>query len=158
MQLRRLLGTSLAVASAVGAVAVATAAPAAAATPTQSTIDGKQAYEMGCRADSKVIYHVLIKNSAGTAQGYVDLVASTYCHSAWVHVHGTRVVQNQTYVPHGTVHRNSDGREYRCTGGEGTQDCYTPMVWDKGVTSYGIGEIDPNGATNTTYKARTASY
>ena len=119
--------------------------------------DGHHPRDDGCRADQQVIYHTLIKNGS-TAVGYIDLMYSVHCHSAWAHVHGTRVVQNQTWVPHGYIHRNYDGKEYQCTTGEGEQDCYTPMVYDLNMTSYAKGIIDPNGATNTEFTARTPSY
>lgn len=129
--------------------------PASAAT---FPLDGDHARDDGCRADQKVIYHTLINDDAGTAVGYVDLMYSVYCHTAWAHVHGTHVVVNQTWVPHGYIHRNYDDKVYQCTAGEGTQDCWTPMVYDKGMTSYAKGVIDPNGATGALYSARTPSY
>lgn len=119
--------------------------------------DGNRAYEDGCRADQQVIYHKNI-NKDGSAIGYVDLMYSVYCHTAWAHVHSSITVVNQTWVTHGTIHRNYDGKEYYCTGAEGSNDCYTPMVYDKGMTSYAKGGIDPNGATNAYYSAQTSSY
>ncbi len=155
---RRVAGGLLAAAALVTATTAVGAGPASATTISQSTIDGKHPRDMGCRADQKVIYHVLIKHS-GTTYGYVDLMASTYCHAVWAHVHGVTPVSNQTYVPHGHVHRNSDGKNSpTCTAGEGEQDCYTTMLWDKNVTSYAYGEIDPNGAIGQPYSATTPSY
>ncbi|WP_460460365.1 DUF2690 domain-containing protein [Angustibacter peucedani] len=143
-----------AVVMAAAAIGVGTASSASA---THYAIDGDRAADHGCRADQQVIYHTLIKNGS-TAVGYVDLMYSVKCHGAWAHVHGTRVVSNQTWVPHGLIHRNNDGVQYGCTAGEGTQDCWTPMVYDKGLSAYAQGTIDPNGATNTQYTARTPSY
>jgi hypothetical protein len=153
-----MLRTILAGGALVASAAVMGAGPAAAVTPTQSTIDGKHPSDMGCRADQKVIYHTLIMNGSTTV-GYVDLMASTYCHAVWAHIHGTHVVSNQTWVPQGHVHRNSDGKNSpTCFGGEGTQDCYTTMLWDKGVTSYAYGAIDPNGCCGALYYNRTPNY
>lgn len=57
------------------------------------------------------------------------------------------------------AHRNSDGKNSpTCFAAEGTQDCYTTMLWDKDVTSYAFGAIDPNGATGTIWTAKTPSY
>ena len=136
-----------------GALGVATTAQAA-----NFPHDGHHARDDGCRADQQVIYHTLIPGPNGTNSGYIDLMYSVYCHSAWAHVHGTRVVTNQTWVPHGYIHRNYDGKQYECTTPEGAQDCYTPMVYDLNMTSYAKGIIDPNGATNTQYSARTPNY
>ncbi|MFC6007998.1 DUF2690 domain-containing protein [Angustibacter luteus] len=119
--------------------------------------DGNFAREDGCRADQQVIYHTVIYQGS-TAVGYIDLMYSVHCHSAWGHVHGTRTVQNQTWVPHGYIHRNYDGKQYQCTTAEGAQDCYTPMVYDLNMTSYAKGIIDPNGAAGTEFTARTPSY
>ncbi|WP_458535146.1 DUF2690 domain-containing protein [Oryzihumus sp.] len=59
---------------------------------------------------------------------------SVNCHTAWAHVHSSTTQVNQTWVTHGTIHRNYDDKEYGCTGTEGSNDCYTPMVYDKGMT------------------------
>jgi hypothetical protein len=86
-------------------------------------------------------------------------MASTYCHAVWAHIHGVRVVVNQTWVPQGHVHRLSDGQNSpTCYAAEGTQDCYTTMLWDKDVQSYAYGAIDPNGATGAYYSAKTPAY
>lgn len=154
----RTVRTAAAAMAAAATVGLALATPASAATISQGTVDGAHPADLGCRADQTVIYHTVI-NGAGIQQGYVDLMASTHCHAIWAHVHGVRVVQNQTYVPQGYVHRNSDGKNSPyCFAGEGTQDCYTTMLWDRGVTSYAVGIVDPNGATGTEYRAQTPSY
>ncbi|MGN6300883.1 MAG: DUF2690 domain-containing protein [Angustibacter sp.] len=119
--------------------------------------DGNRAYEDGCRADQQTIYHRLIKKD-GNAIGYVDLMYSLKCHTAWAHVHSSITVVNQTWVTHGLIHRNYDGKQFPCTGTEGSNDCYTAMVYDKGMTSWARGTIDPNGATNTQYSNTTPSY
>ena len=154
----RTIRSAAAVVAAAATLGLAFAAPASAATINQGTVDGAHPADLGCRADQTVIYHTIIRG-AGIDQGYVDLMASTHCHAIWAHVHGVRVVSNQTYVPQGYVHRNSDGtNSHLCFAAEGTQDCYTTMLWDKGVTSYAVGIIDPNGATGTQYSNTTPSY
>jgi Protein of unknown function (DUF2690) len=153
MNLRRLgraatvLGTSAGLAVAFTTSAQATTFPH----------DGHQAYQDGCRADQETIYHRTI-TAGSTAIGYVDLMYSVNCHTAWAHVHSIYTVVNQTWVTHGTIHRVNDDQKYSCTGAEGSQDCYTPMVYDKGMASYASGEIDPNGAQNTNYSNQTPSY
>jgi hypothetical protein len=145
----------------VGALAAAVVVATGFATSAQAATfphDGNRAYEDGCRADQQVIFHKLINNDAGNAVGYVDLMYSVNCHTAWAHVHSSITQVNQTWVTHGTIHRNYDDKEYRCTGTEGSNDCYTPMVYDKGMTSYAVGAVDPNGATGAYYQAKTASY
>jgi hypothetical protein len=67
-------------------------------------------------------------------------------------------VVNQTWVTHGTIRRVNDGTAYGCTGDEGSQDCYTPMVYDKGMLSNASGLIDPHGALNPKYANQTPSY
>ena len=155
LSLHRVRTAGLGVA-ALAAAGLLVAGPANAAT--QSSIDGKTPASQGCTADQKVIYHTLINNGS-TAEGYVDLISSTTCHAVWAHVHGVHVVSNQTWVPAGHVHRNSDGKNSpTCSGGEGSQDCYTTMLWDKDVTSYAYGSIDPNGATGAIYTAKTSNF
>ena len=122
-------------------------------------LDGKRAYEAGCRADQQVIYHRLLKSKAtGEVYGYVDLVYSVHCHTAWAHVHSTRTVVNQTWVTHGKITRNNDGVHYGCTGKEGSNDCYTAMVYDKGMTAFAYGAVDPNGASGDVFENHTPSY
>lgn len=152
-----MLRTIARAAGALVAALVLTTNAAAAAQAATFPHDGNRAYEDGCRADQQTIYHRTIYNGS-TAIGYVDLMYSVYCHTAWTHVHSIYTVTNQTWVTHGTIHRNYDGKEYYCTGAEGSQDCWTPMVYDKGMTSYAKGGIDPNGATNAYYSATTPSY
>ena len=151
---RSIVRAVLAGVAAILMVAGSTAAAQAATFPH----DGHRAYEDGCRADQQVIFHKLIKDEYGNAVGYVDLMYSVYCHSAWAHVHSVRTQVNQTWVTHGRIHRNYDGKEYGCSGVEGGNDCYTPMVYDKGMTSYAWGEVDPNGCCGQPYDARTDSY
>jgi hypothetical protein len=86
---------------------------------------------------------------------------SLACHTAWA-----RLTLNFTEGPcgnatagydcqHAYVVRNNDGRTYKCTISQGQSQCYTPMVYDKGMTSYAQAEIDSaGGAANQ----RTAAY
>lgn len=121
-------------------------------------VNGKHPRDVGCRADQKVIYHKLIKGG-GTTYGYVDLMYSVHCHAAWAHVHGVKKVWNQTYVPQGFVRRSDGKQSPTCYAKEGTQDCYTTMLWDKDpFWAHAKGIIDPNGATNTWYSAWTGKY
>jgi Protein of unknown function (DUF2690) len=153
MNLRR-LGRGVTVLGAAAVLAFSYTTSAQAATFPH---DGHQAYQDGCRADQQTIYHRTIM-AGSTAIGYVDLMYSVNCHTAWAHVHSIYTVVNQTWVTHGTIRRINDGTSYRCTGDEGSQDCYTPMVYDKGMMSYATGEIDPNGATGADYSNQTPSY
>ncbi|MCP2257072.1 hypothetical protein LX15_000757 [Streptoalloteichus tenebrarius] len=53
------------------------------------------------------------------------------------------------------VHRNSDGREYRCETLRDQRGCYTPQLNNNGVTSYAVGLLPT--APHTAY-AQTDSY
>src|SRR5215218_2475135 len=94
-------------------VAAATLAMLGGPTPadaaTYSPMDGHYAYEFGCRADQQVIFHKVLYNGS-TALGYVDLMYSVNCHTAWAHAHSVSAT-SETWALYAFIHRNRDDRE-----------------------------------------------
>ena len=129
--------------------------PAGAAT--YSPMDGHYAYEYGCRADQQVIYHKVLYNGSGTALGYVDLMYSVNCHTAWAHAHSVKAT-SETWALYAYIHRNRDDRVEVDLVKNGGQDAYSEMLYDKDMTSYARITIDPNGCCGDEYTTRTSDY
>ncbi|MBZ9640179.1 DUF2690 domain-containing protein [Streptomyces sp. PSKA30] len=122
--------------------------------------DGSDPSSTGCSADATTVESATVKNSNMTF-GTIELRYSLKCHTAWA-----RLTLNYTQYAcgnasagydcaHAYIVRNNDGRKYSCTINKGQTQCYTPMVYDKGLTSYAQAAIDSAaGMANT----RTASY
>jgi len=131
-----------------------TAVPAHA---TNYPIDGDYARQDGCRADQEVIFHKVL-NLNGTAIGYIDLMYSVNCHAAWAHAHSVSP-SSETWALHAEIHRTNDGKVYDQRAVDGTQDAYSPMVYDKDpLSSFAKIIIDPNGCCGVEYSAKTDAY
>lgn len=81
------------------------------------------------------------------------------CHTAWARLTGG-IGDCGDYTagyacPVGAITRNNDGRDYSCIIKSGEHQCYTAMVYDKGLTSYASALYDT--AAGSGY-ARTVSY
>ncbi len=139
------------IAAGIAAATVLNAAPAYA-----YAIDGDYAYQDGCRADQQVIYHKVL-NLNGSAIGYVDLMYSVYCHTAWAHAHSVRPSASN-WALHAEIHRASPSQSYDHQAAAGDQDVWSQMVYDKGLSSYAEIIIDPNGCCGVEYTAKTSSY
>lgn len=125
------------------------------------TNDGNDPSAAGCAGDAKTVESATLKNSNMTF-GTIELRYSLKCHTAWA-----RLTLNYTQYAcgnasagedceHAYIVRNNDGRKYSCTITKGQTQCYTPMVYDKGMTSYAAADAD-SSAAGTAY-TRTASY
>ncbi|MGC9542638.1 DUF2690 domain-containing protein [Streptomyces sp. UG1] len=125
------------------------------------TADGKDPSAAGCGADARTVHSATVKNSNIT-WGTIELRYSLKCHTAWA-----RFTLDHTQYACGNaaagedcerayIVRNNDGRKYSCTITKGQKQCYTPMVYDKGLTSYAAASAD-SSAGGTAY-VRTASY
>ncbi|MFE9448886.1 DUF2690 domain-containing protein [Streptomyces sp. NPDC006739] len=124
------------------------------------TNDGTSPASTGCANDGTTVASAPMKNAAGT-MGTIELRYSLTCHTAWA-----RLTLNYTQFACGNasagyacatavITRNNDGRQYTCTIHQGETQCYTPQVYDKGLTSFAQGGIDiVSGQIDT----RTASY
>jgi hypothetical protein len=124
---------------------------------TYSPMDGHYAYEFGCRADQQVIYHKVLYNGGGTALGYIDLMYSVNCHTAWAHAHSVSAT-SETWALYAIIHRNRDDRQEVDLVKNGGHDAYSEMLYDKGMTSYAQIIIDPNGCCGVEYQTKTSSY
>lgn len=124
------------------------------------TNDGTSPASTGCADDGTTVASAPMKNSSGT-KGTIELRYSLKCHTAWA-----RLTLNYTQSACGnasagyacaaaSITRNNDGRTYTCTIYQGQTQCYTPQVYDKGLTSYAEGGIDIVSGTIIT---RTVSY
>ncbi|MEU9475244.1 DUF2690 domain-containing protein [Streptomyces sp. NPDC048191] len=124
------------------------------------TYDGSDPSSTGCASGATTVESATVRNSQGSV-GTIELRYSVACHTAWA-----RMTLNQTAgacgnasagydCAHGFVTRNNDGRSYSCTIYQGQTQCYTPMVYDKGMTSFAEGVKDTVWGLAD---ARTAAY
>ncbi|MGW5665139.1 YjfA family protein [Streptomyces sp. NPDC003758] len=124
------------------------------------TYDGSDPSSTGCSSGATTVESATVKNSNATF-GTIELRYSLACHTAWA-----RLTLNYTQGACGNasagyacanaeVIRNNDGRTYSCTIYQGQSQCYTPMVYDKGMTSFAQGAVDTALGTVIT---RTAAY
>lgn len=130
----------------VGSAGTASAAP----------YDGTDPSATGCSASARTVRSADIGNGAAL----LELRYSSGCRTAWARItitNGNRCVAGVDNCAHATVHRNSDGAEYKCytENDPARHSCYTLQVNDAGVTSYAYGDIDL-GATSPS--GRTGSY
>jgi hypothetical protein len=147
-----LTAVALAVASAIAFVAPATAQAASAnarAGCSGSACDGKDP-QVHCNSDKKTVQSLRL---GGTA--LLELRYSRACRAAWAKISNADWEPYSTFASWAVIHRNSDGREFRCTVPSTGTECYTPMVNDAGVTSYARGFWDSGAQT---YEDRTGSY
>jgi hypothetical protein len=102
-----------------------------------------------------------VKNAAGSTFGVIELRYSLRCHTAWGrltldYTQGACGNSAAGYAcPSAFIVRNNDGRQYSCKISRGQTQCYTPMVYDRGMTSYAQAYVD--GVTGEA-RTRTASY
>ncbi|MER6064674.1 DUF2690 domain-containing protein [Streptomyces sp. NPDC001792] len=124
------------------------------------TYDGSDPSSTGCSSGATTVESATVRNSNATF-GTIELRYSLACHTAWA-----RLTLNYTQYecgnaaagydcPHAYVVRNNDGRTYSCTIYQGQSSCYTPMVYDKGLTSFAKANIDSAAGTAD---VRTAAY
>jgi hypothetical protein len=140
-------------------VLLATNASALVATPgiaQAATYDGRDPISSGC-ARSAITARQASIYAGSTRVGVAQLRHSTSCRTVW----GRTIAY---YSPKGLtqVKRNSDGAYQSCvdftwTSSLGGYSCYTPMLNDRGVTSYATGWAWTANETNVG-SARTASY
>jgi hypothetical protein len=123
--------------------------------------DGQNPATTGCGNDATTMESARMVNAYGTDFGVIELRYSLNCHAAWARLTldyaqpdcGDAAAGYACSVAR--IVRNNDGRVYGCTIYEGEHQCYTAMVYDKGLTSYARGIID---AVSGTADVRTASY
>lgn len=140
-------------------VLLATTASALVAAPgiaQAAPYDGGNPVSSGC-ARSVITARQATIYADGTPVGVVQLRYSTSCRTVW----GRTIAY---YSPKGLtqVKRNSDGAYQSCVGFTWVSSlsgysCYTPMLNDRGVTSYATGWAWTSGERSVG-SARTASY
>ncbi|TDU04994.1 uncharacterized protein DUF2690 [Streptomyces sp. 846.5] len=138
MNLARVLGRA-------AAVAALTAAPLAASGPAQAaTYDGQDPIATGCASSAITAESTPIYRGDLTQVGTIQLRYSTSCRTAWARI----ITPLSTGVAF--VYRNTGGAE-GCPGSGnaltwsstlGDYTCYTPMLNDANVASYGWGVVD----------------
>lgn len=131
--------------------ATATAAPADPVTImacSGSACDGKDP-AVYCQSDADTVQSIRL------GQALLELRYSLSCRAAWAKISNADWEPYSQFASFAVIHRNSDGREYRCTVPSTGTSCYTPMVNDRNVTSYAYGEWDSGAFV---YSGRTASY
>jgi hypothetical protein len=123
--------------------------------------DGQNPASTGCGSDATTMESARMVNHAGVDFGVIELRYSINCHTAWARLtldDGQQWCGNASAgyaCSTATIVRNNDGRAYTCTIYTGQHQCYTAMVYDKGLTSYARGVHD--SATGIA-DVRTASY
>jgi hypothetical protein len=127
--------------SLVGVAAMVLATPSSASA---APYDGTDPDATGCSADAITAKSHYIDYN-GRRYGQIQLRYSPTCKTAWgriVSMLPTGCVPGDKNCGDAIIHRNSDGREYRCVIPSGARQCYTRQVNDNGVTSYAEGSLD----------------
>ncbi|MFI7385890.1 DUF2690 domain-containing protein [Streptomyces sp. NPDC049813] len=124
------------------------------------TYDGQDPTAAGCGSDATTVQSAVVKN-ANSRFGVIEMRYSLKCHTGWARLtldYTQSACGNASAgydCAHAYIIRNNDGRQYGCTINKGQTQCYTPMVYDKGLTSFAQAAIDSAaGMANT----RTGSY
>ncbi|MEV6115855.1 DUF2690 domain-containing protein [Streptomyces sp. NPDC052109] len=124
------------------------------------TYDGSDPSSSGCAGGATTVETATVRNGRAML-GTIELRYSTACHTAWARLtlnHRQSACGNASAgyeCAHAYVTRDNDGRSYSCTISQGQTQCYTPMVQDKGMTSFTQAGIDNvYGYADT----RTAAY
>lgn len=113
-----------------------------------SACDGKDP-AIYCQGDARTVQSLYL------GQALLELRYSPSCRAAWARISNADWDPYDEFASLALVHRDSDGREYRCTVPSAGSSCYTSMVNDANVTSYAYGEWDSGARI---YSGRTASY
>ncbi|ANP55467.1 hypothetical protein J2Z21_006578 [Streptomyces griseochromogenes] len=109
--------------------------------------DGGDPSSAGCAGRATTVESATVEN-AHSAFGTIELRYSAACHTVWARLtldHTQPACGNASagYACAGaSVIRDDDGRRYGCTIHQGQSQCYTPMVYDKGMTSFAEGAVD----------------
>jgi uncharacterized protein DUF2690 len=112
----------------------------------------------GCDGQDPSVYchhDATTADSTHLGPALLELRYSPSCRAAWARISDAPWVDNDTFPSFALVHRDSDGREYRCEVPKGQTSCYTAMVNDANVTSYAYGEWDGGARI---FKGRTGSH
>lgn len=123
--------------------------------------DGQNPETAGCAADAQTMESAQVVTPQGVHIGIIELRYSLTCHAGWA-----RLTLNYTepdcgnptagYACAGANEiRNNDGRVESCLIYQGQTQCYTDMLYDKGLTSFAEAVFDTVSGAGTT---RTASY
>ena len=127
----------------------------AAATTPQTTFAACSGYT--CDGKDPAVYcnDGVTVASTGVGPAYLELRYSPTCRSVWARISNAGYDPASQLAGWAQIHRNSDGRAYRCSVYSGSTGCYTMMLNDANVTSYAEGWYD-SGVRE--YYSRTTSY
>ena len=111
------------------------------------TYDGQDPSSTGCSSDATTVASASI-TSGGYHVGVIEMRYSVNCHTGWARLtldqaQGPCGNASAGYAcPAGIITRNNDGRQYYCYIYQGQTQCYTDMVYDKGLTSFAAASLD----------------
>jgi hypothetical protein len=126
------------------------------------TYDGQDPSSTGCSSGATTVASAGMYTPEGHIHvGVIEMRYSVACHTGWA-----RLTLDQTQgacgnasagyaCPSAFITRNNDGRTYRCEIDQNQSQCYTAMVYDKGLTSFAEGVID---SVSGIIDVRTAAY
>lgn len=123
-----------------------------------ATWDGVNPRSSSCWNDRRFVQstHLRYAGSGGFAPPIIYLYYSPSCRTTWARLTGGTIPEpGNSSGGYAIIHRNSDGREFRCSVVDATGECITPMVNDANVTSYAFGFEDAGAWTAW---GRTASF
>jgi Protein of unknown function (DUF2690) len=123
--------------------------------------DGQWPDQSGCASTGITAASKSIYDMEGVKVGLIELRYSTSCRTAWARIRSF-ITDYGGQGESAYVHRNSDGKTFGCTSNVyssalGAYSCYTPMVYDGGVTSYAQGS-SPGSGGGLLFTAFTSSY
>ena len=99
--------------------------------------DGQDPSASGCNNDATTV------SSATVGAGATILLRfSPGCRTVWAHVEGTAPKTQDNAGGSALIYRETDGAGIRVYCGSATS-CYTPMLYDSGMTSHATGTNDP---------------
>ncbi|KAB8139952.1 DUF2690 domain-containing protein [Chloroflexia bacterium SDU3-3] len=106
--------------------------------------DGKYAYSVGCTVSYRVVNMSYIYDGAGNNIGYVQLWWSDTCQTNWARV--VRTTSYTGYSLYASAIRLTDGVGYGASGGPGSSDVRTLMVYAPVAIVQACGFIGSYGA------------
>ncbi|WP_377273166.1 DUF2690 domain-containing protein [Peterkaempfera sp. SMS 1(5)a] len=111
--------------------------------------DGQDPSASGCNNGAITV------SSANVGAGATILLRySPSCRTVWAHIEGAAPKTQDNAGGSALIYRETDGAGIRCYSGTSTS-CYTPMLYDAGMTSHATGTNDPGWQI---YSNTTSSY
>ncbi|WP_392675783.1 DUF2690 domain-containing protein [Streptomyces sp. LN785] len=111
--------------------------------------DGQDPSASGCNNDA-----ITVSSATVGAGATILLRYSPSCRTVWAHISGAAPKTQDNAGGSALIYRETDGAGIRCYSGTGTS-CYTPMLYDAGMSSHATGTNDPGWQI---YSGTTGSY